>query len=371
MWEADISYIWTGEDWLYRQYSAVCLRPTAMPKWSSVYLQFHRWTLAGPWKDILDALDHAGIAPDKLQIVDSVTALTPRMRRLRLSVSELLRFDSMTALHCKLMFPREVGETSWPSLNAQGRFLPGNALIRKYTIRALDVAAGWMDIDFVIHHPAGPGSDWAARARPGDRLELIGPGGGGIRSVAPLLLLGDETALSAIARTLEALPPGQVARAFVEIADLAERQPLTLPAGARPTWLPRDGRPHGEALVQALKDSAPDPDTLVWAGCEFAAFRAIRSHLRGPRRHPRERHLITAYWRKGVAAPTKARQRAIAGLTQPPIGSAVAKARQLQGRLYALYPERVGQEGRGRWRQACGHPNRYGREDESAGAGEP
>ena len=33
--------------------------------------QFRRWTLAGLWEDILDALNHAGIAPDKLQMVDS------------------------------------------------------------------------------------------------------------------------------------------------------------------------------------------------------------------------------------------------------------------------------------------------------------
>ena len=45
--------------------------PEEFGKWSSVYRQFRRWTLAGLWEDILDALNHAGIAPDKLQMVDS------------------------------------------------------------------------------------------------------------------------------------------------------------------------------------------------------------------------------------------------------------------------------------------------------------
>lgn len=41
-------------------------------KWSSVYCQqFRRWTVAGLWENILDALNHAGIAPDKLQMIDS------------------------------------------------------------------------------------------------------------------------------------------------------------------------------------------------------------------------------------------------------------------------------------------------------------
>lgn len=45
--------------------------PEEFERWSSVYRQFRRWTLAGLWEDILDALNHAGIAPDRLQMVDS------------------------------------------------------------------------------------------------------------------------------------------------------------------------------------------------------------------------------------------------------------------------------------------------------------
>jgi transposase len=40
-------------------------------KWSSVYHQFRRWTLAGLWAQIMDALDESGLAPDALQMIDS------------------------------------------------------------------------------------------------------------------------------------------------------------------------------------------------------------------------------------------------------------------------------------------------------------
>lgn len=40
-------------------------------KWSPVCRQFRRWTMAGLWQDILDALNPAGVAPDKPQMVDS------------------------------------------------------------------------------------------------------------------------------------------------------------------------------------------------------------------------------------------------------------------------------------------------------------
>ncbi|WP_444870570.1 transposase [Rhodobacter capsulatus] len=34
--------------------------PEEFGKWSSVYRQFRRWTLAGLWEDVLDGLNHAG-----------------------------------------------------------------------------------------------------------------------------------------------------------------------------------------------------------------------------------------------------------------------------------------------------------------------
>ena len=45
--------------------------PEEFGKWSSVYRQFRRWTLAGLWEEIMAALNHAGLVPDKLQMIDS------------------------------------------------------------------------------------------------------------------------------------------------------------------------------------------------------------------------------------------------------------------------------------------------------------
>lgn len=40
-------------------------------KWSSVYRQFRRWTLAGLWEQIMDALNESGAVPHALQKIDS------------------------------------------------------------------------------------------------------------------------------------------------------------------------------------------------------------------------------------------------------------------------------------------------------------
>ncbi len=40
-------------------------------KWASVYRQFRRWTLAGVWDVMLEALNDSGEGQDSLQMIDS------------------------------------------------------------------------------------------------------------------------------------------------------------------------------------------------------------------------------------------------------------------------------------------------------------
>src|SRR5512133_3942434 len=72
---------------------------------------------------------------------------------------------------------------------------------RTYTIRRFDREANELAIDFVIHGDDGLAGPWAARAKPGDQISFMGPGG----AWAPAadadahLLVGDEAAIPAIA----------------------------------------------------------------------------------------------------------------------------------------------------------------------------
>ncbi|MEK0096867.1 siderophore-interacting protein, partial [Bordetella pertussis] len=63
------------------------------------------------------------------------------------------------------------------------------------------------------------------------------------------LLVGDESALPAIARRLEELPPGKPVIALIEVADPAARLALSTRAQASVQWLLRE--PAGSRLPEA------------------------------------------------------------------------------------------------------------------------
>ena len=45
--------------------------PEEFGKWSSVYRQFRRWTLAGLWELVLETLNESSAAPQQVQMIDS------------------------------------------------------------------------------------------------------------------------------------------------------------------------------------------------------------------------------------------------------------------------------------------------------------
>ncbi|HSI57289.1 MAG TPA: siderophore-interacting protein, partial [Ideonella sp.] len=84
--------------------------------------------------------------------------------------------------HVKVFLPAP-GETEpvLPARNPDGSRVPAEEggprpIMRDYTPRRVDNAAGELDIEFVLHGD-GPAGTWAAQARPGQRLGFGGPRG--------------------------------------------------------------------------------------------------------------------------------------------------------------------------------------------------
>ncbi|KXC06893.1 siderophore-interacting protein [Microbacterium hominis] len=135
---------------------------------------------------------------------------------------------------------------------------------RTYTVRRVDAAARELDVDFVIHHDAGPAGAWADGARIGDELIIVGPDERSPQSrvgidwhpgsARRLLLAGDETAAPAICGILESLDPRCEVDAFIEVptAEDALRPALPATSATRLSWIARGDRAHGLALIDAI-----------------------------------------------------------------------------------------------------------------------
>lgn len=252
------------------------------------------------------------VRPPNFQILDVVGCrmVTPHMRRLTFSGENVARFAGLDALNLNLMIQHpDAQEPQWPRVRESGVIAWDQPelrpMMRKYTVRSVDCAAGTLDIDFVLHADAGPGAGFAQMAEVGDRVGVVGPGGGGLVSADWYLFAGDETALPAIARMLESLPADARGKIFLEVADASEMQTLILPSGCEIEWLLRCDRPAGATGVLANRVRAcgfpsGNKAIYVWAGSEFEDFRSIRAFVRKDARHANIKHLVVSYWRRGA-----------------------------------------------------------------------
>jgi NADPH-dependent ferric siderophore reductase len=183
----------------------------------------------------------------------------------------------------KLIFPNAEGRlpalenddewfASWMEIPEAER-----GAMRTYTIRAVrgSGADTRLVVDFVVHGEGGecgPGGDFGARAAVGQRVVTMAPRRGvpfgGIEfepgTAKRLLLVGDETAVPAVAAILECLPPTARGAAFLEVPCSDDVLPLRGPAGVEVHWLPRDGAPRAEATHAAvLEHLGEEPAPLV------------------------------------------------------------------------------------------------------------
>ncbi|MEJ8476936.1 siderophore-interacting protein [Roseibium algae] len=280
-----------------------------------------KYTLAGPVSfiaasenlEIIWSGDEAAPSlPEDLRVlqVTSVRRQTPAMCRIRFSGENLARYDRSDQLHCRLIFqPKGVVTMQWPILDGRGRVVwPNDHFLptRVYTIRAINSDEGWMEIDFSLHDPAGPATQWARDAAPGDTVGVLGPAANGAKRAAFHVLAGDETALPGIARILEGLGPEEKGQVFIEVNGPEEEQPLDRPQEIEIVWLHRFGLPAGTtALLSEAVRSVIWPSDLTqvffWGGCEHKAFRDIHRFLRKEVGLPRDRMVFYSHWHRKLS----------------------------------------------------------------------
>lgn len=242
--------------------------------------------------------------------VQHVQSITPRMLRLTIGGDELAGFHSPSFDdHIKLFFPEPGGSRDLilPTAGPDGPIPPlhGPASpCRSYTPSRVDLAAGELAIDVVLH-AHGPAATWAEQAVPGD---VVGIGGPRRSFVVPEdtswhLLVGDETAIPAIARRLAELPSNAKAVVAIEIDDPADEQLLPSRADVRLTWLYRGATPAREssALEKLVRElDIPAESRYLWGAGESLVMRSLRNHLLRERGIRSNELRVTGYWTQGI-----------------------------------------------------------------------
>lgn len=199
-------------------------------------------------------------------------------------------------------------------------------VLRSYTAYAVRPEVGEIDLDFYVHDPAGPASDWALTAAPGDPLLVSGPDARAGRpdhgvqwepgdAVREVLVAGDETAFPAVRGILTALPPGVGARVLLEAGDPADAATLDdVTAGRTASVLLRGDLPGGAALAAGVAAWAREHGAAAGAlGAAFYAWVATESTRVGGVREavlasgvPSARLHTQGYWHDRAGRPRAA-----------------------------------------------------------------
>ena len=239
--------------------------------------------------------------------VIEVQRLTPRLVRVVLGGEGLDAYvpTTFTDQYVNALFVPDGAPYAVPFDVDEARTLPvGQRPVgRRYTIRWWDDATRTLAIDFVVHGDVGHAGRWAQHARPGDRLQFVGPTGG----YAPdpdadgHLMVGDESAIPAIGAALERVPAGRPVEVVLVVDDADSHLDLASPGDVRITWVHRDEALDSDVdahpLVRAVEAlELPQRRVHVFVHGEAAEVRAVRRHLLGDRGIPREGASISPYW---------------------------------------------------------------------------
>jgi len=244
----------------------------------------------------------------------------------RLTLGGLDRLERRGYDHwCRLFFAREEQDAlQLPTRTSEiGWYLQYLATpkvrrpwVRAYTVRDVRPGTGEVDIDFVIHgdeaRGLGPAAGFALAASPGDRVGFLDQGIGFTPDHPHdwTLLVGDETALPAVAGICASLPEAARGIAIIEVPTAGDRQQFQVPPEMQVRWFHRDeslagaDRP-GQLALDVLKATVP-LDGVVHAHLigESGLATGARRHLVQEWGVPKRNADFVGYWRHGRPATT-------------------------------------------------------------------
>lgn len=240
--------------------------------------------------------------------------ITPKYIRITLEGKEISRFkEARVGDNNKILIPHNKSQKLNLPDGSQGlKAEKKDFSVRTYTLKALDIVANEMVIDFVMHGDAGPASAWAIHAQPGDELGVLMK-----TKTKPLFkpaktyfIVGDHTALPVISVLLEQLPETAKGYAIIEVFDASDIQELKKPEGVLVLWKFNKLPGENSYLAGALK-ALPlkvSEDLFVYAAAEYKTIKTIQEYLKSTGLD-RSKWYAYSYWKHGVAEDASAADR--------------------------------------------------------------
>ncbi len=189
-------------------------------------------------------------------------------------------------------------------------------VMRNYSVRAYRAATAEagaeIDVDFVLHGSAadgtaGPASRWAETCQPGEHVLIIDEGltFNPQRGTDRVVLVGDETALPAIASISASLPADAAGTAIIEVPSAEDALEFPHPSGLEVVWIvrPHDVAPGALALQALGRTALPDAPFHAYAAGEQALASGARKQLVGERSVDKNAVSFCGYWKIGAASP--------------------------------------------------------------------
>jgi NADPH-dependent ferric siderophore reductase len=237
--------------------------------------------------------------------VVSVAKIAPRLVSVQVTGAALDGFTiPAPTSHVKLFLPAEgQQDLVLPEPGPDGRPVHGDdvprPVVRTYTPVRFDEASKTLELQFVLHG-VGPASEWAERAKPGDKLAVAGPGGRFVldETAGHWWIAADESAIPAVVTLLEALPATATADVHVEVADADDEIEFPGQAKTSVTWHHRrKADAFGAELDEAARAADIPEGARIWVACEAAAMRGIRRYFHNERGLPLSSLTTRGYWR--------------------------------------------------------------------------
>jgi len=173
---------------------------------------------------------------------------------------------------------------------------------RHYTISR--VTPDGVEIE-VATHGHGPGAAWAKSAVPGQDVAVSAPKAyyAAPEASVPRVLIGDATALPAIARILAEASAAERFAVVVELGTMADAKALPTRAAARIEWRLGGNGVGPSMLVDAASSeldacAAEGLTPYLWVACESVVSRRIRNLARVDRGLPTSVLRIVGYWHR-------------------------------------------------------------------------